>query len=171
MPNWCFNSATFVCPNKEIYDKLLQSIIDDNWFETFAPLGFDGFGNNVTNVNLASEKWGTKWSPIDIDIGNKDETKLTIDITFDTAWSPPINFYCLINKNFSIETTAFYYELGCEFFGRCIYSGSVEMDESFDIPSNKEELVKLQKQISNDLNDFMMPTWECLEEQWVEEDY
>lgn len=161
MPNWCSNSATFVCPNKEIYDKLLQSIIDDNWFETFAPLGIE---------NNASEKWGTKWTPIDIDIGNKDESKLTIDICFDTAWSPPINFYCLLNKNFSIETTAFYYELGCEFFGRCMYSGSVEMDETFDIPSNKEELVKLQKQISDDLNEFMIPTWESLEEQWIEED-
>lgn len=162
MPNWCFNSATFVCPNKEIYDKLLQSIIDDNWFETFAPLGIE---------NDSSDKWGTKWTPIDIDIGNKDENKLTIDICFDTAWNPPINFYWLLNNNFSIETTAFYYELGCEFFGRCIYSGSVEMDESFDIPSNKEELVELQKQISDDLNEFMIPTWECLEEQWVEEDY
>jgi hypothetical protein len=103
MPNWCSNSATFVCPNKEIYDKLLQSIIDNNWFETFAPFGIEN-------------DYSDKWIPIDIDIGNKDESKLTIDICFDTAWSPPINFYCLLNKNFSIETTAFYYELGCEFF-------------------------------------------------------
>jgi hypothetical protein len=161
MPNWCFNSATFVCPSKEIYDKLLQSIIDDNWFQTFAPLDFNDLGINV---------WSTKCPPIDIDIGNKDETKLTIDICFDTAWSPPLNLYSLMNKNYSIETTAFYYELGCEFFGRCMYSGSVEMDESFDIPSNKEELLEIQKQINSELNDFMIPTWECLEEQWEFED-
>jgi hypothetical protein len=162
MPNWCYNSATFVCPSKEVFDKLIQSIIDDNWFETFAPLEM---GNNIN----ASNKWGTKWSPIDIDIGNKDETKLTIDISFDTAWSPPLNFYCIMNKDYSIHTTAFYYELGCEFFGRCIYSKSIEMDESFDIPSNKEDLTELQKQIDNELNEFMMPTWECLEEQWENE--
>ena len=94
MPNWCFNSATFVCPSKEIYDKLLQSIIDDIWFQTFAPLDFNDLGINV---------WSTKCPPIDIDIGNKDETKLTIDICFDTAWSPPLNLYSLMNKNYSIE--------------------------------------------------------------------
>ena len=72
-------------------------------------------------------------------------------------------------KDYSIHTTAFYYELGCEFFGRCTYSKSIEMDESFDIPSNKEDLTELQKQIDNELNEFMMPTWECLEEQWENE--
>jgi hypothetical protein len=39
MPNWCYNSATFICPSKEMYDKLLQSIKQDNWFDTFASLG------------------------------------------------------------------------------------------------------------------------------------
>jgi hypothetical protein len=155
MPNWCFNSATFVCPNKEIYNKLLQSILNDNWFETF------------TLENNQSESLR---KPIDIDIGNTDETKLTIDISFDTAWSPPLEIYMIMNNNYSIETTAFYYELGCEFFGRCIYSGSNEMDEPFDIPSNKEELIEVQKHISSELNEFMIPTWECLEEQWIEED-
>ena len=162
MPNWCYNAATFVCPSKEVFNKLLQSINDNNWFQTFVPL------ENNTN---ACDKWGTKWSSIDLEIGNKDENKLTIDISFDTAWSPPIELYIIMNKVYSIETTAFYYELGCEFFGRCIYSGLNEMDETFDIPSNKEELVELQKRINSDLNEFMMPTWECLEEQWLEEDY
>jgi hypothetical protein len=160
MPNWCYNSATFVCPSKEVFDKLIQSLNDNTWFQTFAPLEME---------NSASDKWGSKWTPIDIDIGNKDETKLTIDISFDTAWSPPLNFYCFMNKHYSIQTTALYYELGCEFFGRCVYSRCIEMDESFDIPSNKEELTVLQKQIGNDLNDFMMTTWEELEEQWENE--
>jgi hypothetical protein len=161
MPNWCFNSATFVCPSKEIYDKLLQSIIDDNWFQTFAPLDLEELGINV---------WSTKCPPIDIEIGNQDENKLTIDVYFDTAWSPPLNLYSLMNKNYSIEISAFYYELGCEFFGRFIYSKTVEIDESFDIPSNKEELLEIQKQINSELNDFMMPTWESLEEQWIEQE-
>jgi hypothetical protein len=157
MPNWCYNSATFVCTSKEVFDKLLQSIKDNNWFQTFAPSGF------------STDNCGKKWDSFDIEIGNLDENKLTIEITFDTAWSPPIDLYVLMNKDYSIETTAFYYELGCEFFGRCMYSGTIEMDETFDIPANKEELEELKKYIGKDLNEFMIPTWECLEEQWENE--
>jgi hypothetical protein len=50
-----------------------------------------------------------------------------------------------------------------------MYAGEGEMDETFDMPSNKEDLTELQKQIGSELNDFMSSTWECLEEQWDEE--
>ena len=60
MPNWCYNSATFVCTSKEVFDKLLQSIKDNNWFQTFAPSGF------------STDNCGKKWDSFDIEIGNLD---------------------------------------------------------------------------------------------------
>jgi hypothetical protein len=74
MPNWCYNSATFICPSKEMYDKLLQSIKQDNWFDTFASLGLE---NNEYKYELACEIWGTKWHPNDLIIDNEDENNFT----------------------------------------------------------------------------------------------
>jgi hypothetical protein len=51
-----------------------------------------------------------------------------------------------------------------------MYASEGEMDETFDMPSNKEELIELQKKIDSELNDFMTSTWESLEEQWEDED-
>jgi len=163
MPNWCYNSATLICPSKEIYDKLLQSIKEDNWFDTFVPLGLE------YKYELACEMWGTKWSPYDIIINNEDEDNFTIDISFETAWTPPLGVYKKMNEKYSIHTTAFYEELGCEFFGKCVYKDSEQTNECFDIPSNEEELLEIQEKISSDLNDYMLSTWEYLEEQWEAE--
>jgi hypothetical protein len=38
MPNWCYNYAEIRCPNKDVYNKLLDSIKNKCWFTTFAPL-------------------------------------------------------------------------------------------------------------------------------------
>lgn len=170
MPNWCYNSTILTCPSKDLYDKLLDAIKNDKWFETFAPLDPIDDSNDEWNYESAVAIWHTKWPPQDLEIGLEDEESLTIELSFDTAWSPPTGVYSRMNKNFSIETTSYYYELGCEFFGTCIYAAECEMDEIFDMPSNKEELTELQKQIGNELNDFMSSTWECLEEQWEQED-
>jgi len=163
MPNWCYNSATLICSSKEIYDKLLQSMKDGNWFDTFVPLGLE---NNEYKYELACEMWGTKWSPTDVTINNEDEENFTIDVSFETAWAPPIGVYKTMNEKYSIYTTAFYCELGCEFYGKCVYSDSEQINECFDLPKNQEELLELQKKISSELNDYMMSTWEYLEEQW-----
>ena len=172
MPNWCYNSTTLTCPSKDVYDKLLEAIKNDTWFQTFAPLSLEegDESNNGWNYESAICMWNTKWSPQDLEIAIEDEANLTIELSFDTAWTPPTGVYSIMNKKYSIETTSYYYELGCEFFGRCMYAGEGEMDEIFDMPSNKEELTELQKQIGSELNDFMSSTWECLEEQWSEED-
>ena len=169
MPNWCYNSTTLTCPSKDVYDKLLESIKNDTWFQTFAPLD-DNKPSDYWNYEEAVDRWHTKWQPSDLEITSEDDVNYIIDLSFDTAWSPPTGVYNIMNKKYSIETTSYYYELGCEYFGRCIYAGEGEMDETFDIPSNKEELTELQKKIGSELNEFMIPTWECLEEQWEDED-
>jgi hypothetical protein len=170
MPNWCYNSTTLTCPSKDVYDKLLDAIKNNKWFQTFAPLNSEEDSEDGWDYKSAVAIWNTKWPTHDLEIGNEDDTNYVIELSFDTAWTPPTGVYSIMNKNFSIETTSYYYELGCEFFGKCIYAGECEMDETFDIPSNKEELSELQNKIDSELNDFMSSTWESLEEQWEDED-
>lgn len=95
MPNWCYNLASLCCPSKEIYDKLLDSMTQETWFKTFAPLGLD---EDEWTFERAAVVWNTKWPPQDLDITIEDETKLTIEVTFTTPWSPPVGVYNIMLK-------------------------------------------------------------------------
>ena len=59
--------------------------------------------------------------------------------------------------------------MGSSFFGRYAKNKNEEINESFEIPSNREELIEIRKTIDSELDDFMSPTWEQLEEDWEEE--
>jgi len=194
MPNWCHNFATLTCPSKEIYDKLLEAIKQNVWFETFAPLGLDPeIYENGWDYYTAIDVWKTKWGATDVQILREDndddnnndndideetikeiiddrKRDLTLELYFETAWSPPTGVYSIMNKNYGIEVTALYDEEGCDFFGRCIYSKEQEFDETYEFPTNKEELEELRKVIGRELDDYLSSTWERLEEEWNEED-
>ena len=169
MPNWCYNYALLSCPSKEIYDKLLDAISKQTWFKTFAPLGDD---EDDWTYEKANEIWNTKWPPQELEIGCNDEINFLIDLTFNTAWSPPVGVYKTMYKNFGITTVAYYEELGNEFFGKCAYSEQEDFDETFDIPSNEKELEEIRTVIGfgSELDEFMSDTWEHLLEQWENEE-
>uniref|UniRef100_A0A6C0D8B0 YubB ferredoxin-like domain-containing protein n=1 Tax=viral metagenome TaxID=1070528 RepID=A0A6C0D8B0_9ZZZZ len=170
MPNWCYNFATINCPSREVYEKFLDSIVLNTWFETFAPLGLDSEKpEGGWDCDKAIEVWKTKWAARDVEILNQYDDDLLLEIRFETAWTPPTGVYSIMNKEHDIEVTAFYNEVGCDFFGRCVYSKEKEIDEFFNHPSNKKELEELRKTISNELDDYMSFTWEELEERWKEE--
>jgi len=171
MPNWCYNFVYFACPDKNIYDKLILSLMDDAWFETFAPLGVDLEKNpDGWDYKKALEIWGTKWGPSELEVLNDDKEDFLLDIGFNTAWAPPQGVYKKMFEDFGIESSAFYYETGCEFFGWSKYNKDICFDDSYTLPSNKKELEKIQKEIASELNDFMEPTWDALQEQWSEDD-
>jgi len=166
MPNVCYNSAIFVCPSSEIYHLLLESIENNTWFQTFAPL-IEGINDSdYYDRQLACEKWGTKCIPDELEINNSDDKSYTIDVFFKTAWNPPGQVYRTMYANHSIKTTAYYYELDCDFFGRYVYSDKEEIYEIYDIPSNKVDLTELQNNIDSELNDYMMCIWDYIAEQW-----
>ena len=169
MPNWCNNYATITCPTKEIYDKLNDAIVNEKWFETFAPLEInDESDESGWNYHIAIDTWGTKWPPSSIEVNTIDHEKYTIEVVFDTAWSPPIGVYRIMNKRFDININAFYEEYGCDFFGRFCVSKEEEIDDVFDMPTDLAELTELRKIIGSELDDYMSFTWEHLQEEWDE---
>jgi hypothetical protein len=170
MPNWCYNFVTAICPSKEIYDKLLQSIIQGKWFETFAPLDSEASDEDSYDYNKAIEIWKTKWPVNEVDILNQYDEDRVLELSFESAWSPPTGVYNIMAKKFGIDVTAFYNESGCEFFGKCFYSKEEEYDETYEYPNNKEELIELRKILGHELDDFMSSDWERLEEQWETEE-
>jgi hypothetical protein len=171
MPNWCFNYATITCPTKEIYDKLVDAIVQDKWFETFVPLNLDPeVYKDGWNYHKAVDKWSTKWAAHNVEILDNDDDILILNLSFETAWSPPLNVYKSMKKDFGIETNCIFEEPGCCFFGKCIYSKECETEDLYDMPSNEEELQELQKQIGSELDDYMSSTWEQLREDWNEDE-
>lgn len=161
MPNWCYNTAIIHCPSNEIYDRLLSSMMEDTWFEDFAPI-------DTYDIGKALENWNTKSTPQQLDIIIEDAEKNTIEVNFNTAWNPPTGVYKKMYKNYGIETTAYYEESGNAFFGECKYSNE-EVNNMYDYPTNKEELDEVRESICSELDDFMYPIWERLESEWEED--
>jgi hypothetical protein len=75
--------------------------------------------------------WGTKW-----DVGGSNEfieqtDANTIELLFDSAWSPPIEgFNRLVEQGFEIE--AFYNEFGMAFAGSYTGAGEEVYDDCID---------------------------------------
>jgi hypothetical protein len=56
-------------------------------------------------------KWGTKWNACDVEMQLEDETE--VSISFNTAWSPPLEVIEAIAKKYPFaDITLSYYEEG-----------------------------------------------------------
>ena len=110
MPNWCHNIASFHHNDTIMIQKLLHGA-EHGLLQEFIP------HQKHHNPNWCVENWGTKWEAKDTTINKKDTN--TIELSFNTAWSPPINFYkTMINNGFEIK--AVYKESGLMFIGQFI---------------------------------------------------
>jgi len=92
--------------------------------------------------------WGTKW-----DVGREtDQTPKRLSakakqltLTFDSAWSPPIQFFDHLHAAEGFDITAYCFEPGVGFCG--VYqNGAIQ---EFSIPRNIDELTKLPKGLVN----------------------
>ena len=121
MPNWCSNTVMVSHTNTAMIDRVENAVNSGKLFEEFAPLG-------EWQYEVAVEKWGTKWDISSGDVIDRNEN--TITVSFDTAWSPPINFYDeLLAQGFEVH--AEYFEPGVGFVGKYI-DGE---DEEYSIES------------------------------------
>jgi hypothetical protein len=140
MPNWCNNVVELSHENPEMMARAVKSFNDGSFLNEFVPVPADlqitagSFGDtpeqkalelqeqaNIKNHGYANwydycvNEWGTKWDiepyePVSID----EDGRLTM--SFDSAWSPPINAYeKLVDLGFSVR--AYYNECGMAFAG------------------------------------------------------
>jgi len=107
--------------------------------------------------------WGTKW-----DVGREtDQTPKRvppkskhITLVFDSAWSPPIQFFDHLRIVEGFDITAYCFEPGVGFCG--IYrNGDIQ---EFSVPANQGELEKLPKRL---VQAFAIDEWV---EQTIEEE-
>lgn len=125
MPNWCSNWVSITTDNPENIKKIEAAVKDEKLFEAFAPIGDWDYGNAV-------ETWGTKWDISNADVQHTSDK--SIEIYFDTAWGPPIEFYNkLTEQGFNIDAT--YHESGMQFAG---HYTSEDGDECYEYDFSDE---------------------------------
>ncbi len=133
MPNWCENGATLLHPDPALLDRVRTAFQKERLFQEFVPLteGLDGAEYCAAGI----ENWGTKWEANCHDIDDRDGG---IFLLFDTAWTPPIQFYeKLVEMGFSV--TGYYFEPGCGFCGRFTND---QGDDYYEIDNDDPEWVR-----------------------------
>lgn len=148
MPNWCENNLS-IHGWKEDMEKLMEVItIGEDEYSLLEKLYPTPEELNIGNVSMNPDeqqnanfekfgykswydwridKWGCKWPESDLEIGqeytiNSDGTA-TIAFNFNSAWSPPIEAFNKISKDYpNILFCLYYEEPGMGFCGSNIWS-------------------------------------------------
>jgi hypothetical protein len=119
MPNWCENRVTFTHEDPAQIKKIETAFKSDGGlFSGFFPVP-EGYHEDGRWHGWCNANWGTKWDVNERDccyIENDTTDPNKIQLYFETAWSPPIEFYqSMLELGFSIS--AYYFEPGMGFVG------------------------------------------------------
>ena len=132
MPNWCNNEVTLRHKDPAMIERAVKAYQEGKFLNEFIPMPqelLEGTGDGWHG--WAVSNWGTKW-----DVGGRNEfieqpDANTIELRFDSAWSPPIEAYNqLVEMGFEIE--AFYNEFGMAFAGYYTGAGEEVYDDCID---------------------------------------
>jgi Ferredoxin-like domain in Api92-like protein len=190
MPNWCNNSVTLKHKDPAVIERAVKAYQEGRLLQEFIPVpkeltdtvaGYMGEdkraaheAQQVANINKYGYKdwydfcvaeWGTKW-----DIGGTGEfieqvDANTIQISFDSAWSPPCSAYeKLCAQGFEIE--AFYDECGMAFCGKWTGNEDDFYDDYYEYGGETAETIR--KVVGEELDDHWglsdrMAEWEEME--------
>ena len=136
MPNWCSNSLTIKGDASTLVQ--LKEIIEsdgEGLLEAIKPLG------KWDNGLAAIEAWGTKWDVSSEGLEYTDNGDGTAEITgwFDSAWSPPIDAFNTLAKDWdSCYIELMYEEPGMGFVG-CWDSEGVGGANNYRITKSKPD--------------------------------
>jgi len=106
MPNWCFNVVEVSHDDPALLVAMNDAFNAKALFNTYHPMpdGVDWRKWRVAN-------WGVKWEPEfeSDECSSFSEPRTTLCMWFDTAWSPPIEFYDKL-KSLGYNVVALYHE-------------------------------------------------------------
>lgn len=156
MPNYCDNVVTIKHKDKEAIKRVTDAFKKGELCNEFIPIPEELQNTKAPSTDLSKEEhnrlvnlygstnwydfcisnWGTKWD-VGGDNGHIDnETNLntgaSVQLTFISAWSPPIGLFSkLIQEGYDV--TAYYYESGMGFCGKY----SEEGDEYYNLSGDE----------------------------------
>lgn len=146
MPNWCNNLLTLEHDDPKQIDRAVKAFNAGEFFEEFVPIPECLKEDDVDTeaaikacgygswYDFCIARWGTKWDANAVSNAEVINDN-TVCLTFDTAWSPPIEVYDVMG-NLGFRVYGYYYEPGAAFCG--LYNeGS---DQCFSIPGDSESI-------------------------------
>ena len=128
MPNWCNNGVRLVAPNKELMDGLIASLEgngEEKFFNYLRPRP-ESESENWYEWNIRN--WGTKWDATPDSVNRDDD--VTVDLFFESAWSPPIDLYRYLTEQ-GWTVTAKYHEPGAGYVGQ--FADEEEQDWEYNL--------------------------------------
>lgn len=166
MPNWCENVAVIWHPDKRKIKRLVQAFQGPGLMQEFYPCpqdlldtragayhkGDPEYAGHIQKQKDNEAKyghpdwfgwkdanWGTKW---DVKSEHCSQVEMatcghTVTLKFDSAWSPPINFYSYMEVEHGFKIDAYYFEGGIGFCGQ--WRGG--NDDFYDVPDTSDEVV------------------------------
>jgi hypothetical protein len=145
MPNWCSNKLTITGPQADVQVFKTKAVGHSPWeepegepdalnFHSLVPVPDEvvkaGYGDAGFDWERAN--WGCKWGAANSVI--VEEWEGHAEYSFDTAWSPPIEFFENLAKQWpSLTFVLQYEELGMAFKGIAKFHGDTKEDHCISL--------------------------------------
>lgn len=144
MPNWCSNYLE-ISGKKETLLKFKNKASGKGKglsFNNFVPIP------NESTINKSRKAWGTKWDASDVYVSMNN----TLNYSFSTAWSPPIQFLISVSTLYPhLKFKMSSEEPGCEIYFEIIIEDGFIKENYL---SEEEYKVKYDENYSYYLNDI-----------------
>jgi hypothetical protein len=126
MPNWCDNTLNLTHEDPSQIDRAIEAFKQGKLCEEFHPVPPELLSDNGIDTgwyNWRVNNWGTKWDVGGETAGHVDRlSENSVYFAFESAWSPPVEFYSFLVEELGFTVDAMYYEPGMNFAGR-FYDG------------------------------------------------
>lgn len=137
MPNWCTNRLLLSHSDASKLQEFRDAFASKNTCNHYLPMP-DGYLESGQWYDWCIENWGTKWdfgSTVEMNCSNMPED-LLVDVSFSSAWSPPIKLYDkLCELGYGVR--AYYVEEGVGFAG--IYTDGHNSTADYCAPDPSDE--------------------------------
>jgi hypothetical protein len=157
MPNWCENRLTLTHKNSKKLEKIRKAMEEGNFFNTIIPTpkallneklsSYSDPANNELRAKAKAKhgfeswydfrksKWGTKW---EVEIDEPEIVGNEIEVSFLSAWSPPIGIYeKLTEMGFHVDAS--FVEFGMVFAGTYTSEEGLSEYDFNNLPSDLDE--------------------------------
>lgn len=126
MPNWC-SCDLEITGKKEDITKLLENAKKEDSLFSIEKL-FPMPNTETDWYNWRTTNWGTKWDLSDVQLDNQGEF---VQLTFETAWGPPLEAFDKISKDYpSLNFAMTFREPGMDFFGKAEFKNGKNSEET-----------------------------------------
>ena len=166
MPNYCNCSLTLSIEDEDpLNNNILLNFYNNNKkddlllsFSKEVPMPES---ENENWHQWCVENWGTKWEPLSVDVEENYEDMLapSLSYSFDTAWSPPLNWLSTVSTKYpQIKFFIEYSEPGMDMYGESRYTNGAltyELSSPLSLYNwSKIDLAKIDELILNKFETF-----------------